>query len=103
MCGCAGVAIRGSGQPGSEVTESGKRGRGGGEQHRWGAGTARGQFQRRAMALRLGREAILLARTRWVMALEPSVVCKLLSQVRGGNVVAELGGGAFSGMRRPKA
>lgn len=64
----------------SEVIESGKHGRGRGKQHCWGEGSARGQFQWRAMARRLRREAILLARTQWVMALEPPVVRELLSQ-----------------------
>lgn len=40
----------------------------------------KGTIPTKGPACRLGREATLLARARWVMALEPSVVCELLSQ-----------------------
>lgn len=40
----------------------------------------KGAIPMKGPACRLGREATLLARTWWVMALEPSVVCQLLSQ-----------------------
>lgn len=40
----------------------------------WGGASARGQFQRRALHVGWG------GRTQLVMALEPSVVCELLSQ-----------------------